>query len=157
MRCSTHKIPRALQSTIASYMYLGMSLYKYFQLSPANLPSTEEAGIGKALTTQANSIMPDELENFVYLPMKNGLKSANMLLKIAIVLLYEEVLFRCSYLTLVKAQSDSCLLREKWQSGEAAPSALAIPSKKRGRPLTFSELDNVVQQYIQSLGEAGTP
>ena len=33
----------------------------------------------------------------------------------------------------------------------------AIPSMKRGRPLTIGELDGVVQSYIRALREAGTP
>ena len=39
-----------------------MSLYRYFQPSSANLPSAEEAGLGEALTAEANSAVREELE-----------------------------------------------------------------------------------------------
>ena len=39
----------------------------------------------------------------------------------------------------------------------AVPVVEAIPSMKRGIPLTIGELDGVVQCYIRSLQEARTP
>ena len=49
------------------------------------------------------------------------------------------------------------LLNEQKRSGVAVPVVEAIPSMKRGRPLTIGELDGVVQSYIRALREAGTP
>ena len=43
------------------------------------------------------------------------------------------------------------LFSQNRQSGEVAPSVLAITSKKCGRPLTLKELDSAVQLYIPSL------
>ena len=39
---------------------LGMSLYKYFQPSYAHLPTPKEAGLGEAVTAEANSAVLEE-------------------------------------------------------------------------------------------------
>ena len=43
---------------------------------------------------------------------------------------------------------------KKMQTGDIVT---AIPSRKRGRPLTLGELDGAVQDYIRALRKAGTP
>ena len=56
-------------------------------------------------------------------------------------------LFKKKYLEAVKqraAQGDSS-------------SAISIPSKRMGRPLTLGDLDPKVQQYIRALRQAGAP
>ena len=51
----------------------------------------------------------------------------------------------------------SSILNEQKRSVVAVPVVEAIPSIKRGKPLTIGELDGVVQSYIKALREPRTP
>lgn len=48
-------------------------------------------------------------------------------------------------------------MEEKRRKGDACPTVTAIPSKKRGRPLTLGELDKDVQCYVRALQATGAP
>ena len=49
------------------------------------------------------------------------------------------------------------LLEEKKREGDRCPTVTAIPSKKKGRPLSLGELDKDVQSYIRALQVTGAP
>lgn len=148
-----------------------MSLYNYFQPSATQLPTAQDAGISESYTAGANDAVERQLSEDKQRGKKrkrytvfsdeqraeigkyaaeNGNKAALEKFRRDIPDLGESTirLFKKKYYFILKEQK---------RSGVAAPLVKAIPSMKRGRPLTIGALDGVVQSYIRALREAGTP
>lgn len=111
-----------------------MSLHKFFQPLSANLPSSQDAGFGEALTAQANSAVQEELETAHgkkrkrYTAFSDKQISVNTPMKTATTISWKCIVRTCP--TLVKALCMYLsLLCKKRQGERLRQSLLLFPPK----------------------------
>ena len=144
-----------------------MSLFKYFKPAP---PSPAQTGVGESATAAANK----EVEKITGPPPPTSRKrkqyatytdeDRGRIGRYAVENGNIATLkhFKSEHKDLVESTVRS--FKKKYLAAVAEKRAaqdymevLAIPSLKRGRPLTLGEIDSEVQHYLRALRAAGTP